>query len=274
LLHVRRAIGDGRDSSLWFDPWLPVGRLVDILGENMPLITGTQDWKVSNIFHNQIWNLHHSFLHSIRDLIQDVHLSDTTDTWLWIPTSTMDFCLASAWDVTRLQGAKFNLHNVFWFPSASPKMSACALKAFHDRLPTRERLKRFGIINEDLCVLCSSSTETRDHIFFECPYVAYIWTLCKLKLGYHPILLGNIVEEASQIRNKFKVKDQTYILARLAFQVTIWHIWLERNRRIFQHQQLNKIMVFRRIYEDIHMMLRTCHWKVNNKEALLANWSM
>ena len=34
-----------------------------------------------------------------------------------------------------------------------------------------------------------------------------------------------------------------------------------RNRRIFQHQSLCKIQLFRRLYEDINLTLRTYHWK-------------
>jgi len=153
-------------------------------------------------------------------------------------------------------------------------MSCCLLKALKGRLPTRSRLKTFGIINEDSCVLCNEATETIDHLFFECPFTAYLWSLSRLKLGLYLPEMRNLIQEAELIQGKFKVKDKSYILSRLALQVTVWHIWLERNRRVFQHQQMNKIMIFRRLYEDINILLRTCAWKVNNKEGILSNWGL
>ena len=77
--------------------------------------------------------------------------------------------------------------------------------------------------------------------------------------------------EALEIQQKFKKKDNTYILARLALNATVWHLWQERNRRIFHDQKLHKIMVFRRIYKDINILLRTCNWKVGNSD-ILSNW--
>lgn len=274
LLHMRRVIGDGVSTSLWFDPWLSVGRLVDIYGIQCPLLTGTSDWNVAKLFQHQNWVVLSYYLHEVSEEFFDIIVSDTADTWGWLPSKDGTFTLASCYDIIRSPGAIFHLCDTVWFPMSSPKMSAVALKAIKDRLPTRSRLKRFGIINEECCVLCNDSVETRDHIFYECPYVSYIWTLCKLKMGIHSLDIGNIEDEAAKIKTTFKKKDKTYILARLVFQVTIWHIWLERNRRVFQQQQQNKIMIFRRIYEDINILMRTCVWKVNNKESLLANWGI
>ena len=106
-------------------------------------------------------------------------------------------------------------------------------------------------------------------------YSSYIWTLCKLKLGIiSPV--QNLNEEAASIKLKFKNKDKCYYLARLVLCGAVWHIWHERNRRIFQQQQMSKIMLFRRMYEDIHFTLKNCKWKdpvdvfaIN----ILSNWS-
>lgn len=43
------------------------------------------------------------------------------------------------------------------------------------RLSTGDRLARLGLNVEQRCVLCSSVTETHEHLFFQCPVAAQVW---------------------------------------------------------------------------------------------------
>jgi len=36
----------------------------------------------------------------------------------------------------------------------------------------------------------------------------------------------------------------------------VWHTWQERNRRVFQQEQSSKIMVFRKLLEDIDVLIK------------------
>ena len=86
-------------------------------------------------------------------------------------------------------------------------MSCCLLKALKNRLLTRSRLLQFGIISSALYVLCNSNIESMEHLFFSCPFSAYIWTICKLRLE-----LSNTVhslhEEATLLKAKFFQKKK------------------------------------------------------------------
>jgi hypothetical protein len=270
---MRKVIGNGKSTSLWFEPWLKEGNLADILNLSSNQIASTYTWKVCRIIRNTNWTCLIPLLNSVWPSIVEIQIQQEEDHWLWTVCSSGHFSFTSAWNHCRISGPLFDLHDIVWFPESSPKMSCCLLKALYDKLPTRARLHRFGIINFSHCVLCDTSCETRDHLFFECPFSAYIWTVCKLKLKLNTPM-GNLSQEAHTIKDQFKQKDKVYKLARLAINATVWHIWQERNRRIFQRQKLHKIMVFRRIYEDIKVLLRTCVWKVNNKETILSNWGL
>jgi len=65
--------------------------------------------------------------------------------------------------------------------------------------------------------------ESISQLFFECHYSKYTWGLCKLKLGLNP-MVTNLSEEAAQINAKFKPKDGTTVLAKLALSGAIWHV--------------------------------------------------
>lgn len=213
---------------------------------------------VSRIISNGNWSLTIPALTPIWDSITNISISEigTEDQWIWTATNSGVFSYKSAWNMVILRGEGFKYFDMVWVPSSSPKMFICLLKGFFDRLPTRSWLKKFAIIDYDHCTLCDNGIETIEHLFFSCPFSAYLWSLCKLKPNMINLAIGNLTDEADQIRNVFKRKDKGYKLARIALQATVWHIWQERNRRIFQRQKLHKVLVFRRIYEDINILLR------------------
>jgi len=60
----------------------------------------------------------------------------------------------------------------------------------------------------------------------------YLRILCKLKLGLSQ-QTGTLLEEAKLIKSCFKDKSKTTALARLSLGAVVWHIWKEKNMRIF-----------------------------------------
>ena len=271
---MKKIIGNCNSTSLWFEPWLDEGRLIDYFDHDVPNLSNTTHMKVSYIINEHQWSLNIPAISTIWNSIINVDISDYEDYWIWRITKDGKFSLFSAWNKVRHSDQIFTFHDVVWFSNSSPKMATCLLKALLNRLPTRDRLLRFDMVNNSSCVLCENGVESGHHLFFECPFSKYLWTLCRLKLKLQPTPIGNLENEAELIQQNFKTKDKTFKLARSVFSATVWHVWQERNRRVFQGQKMHKIMVFRRIYEDVNLLLRTCIWKVNNKEFILANWGL
>jgi len=176
---------------------------------------------------------------------------DAEDTWRWKCTTTCNFSFATAWELVRGAGIKFDLADIVLYPFNSPKMSMCLLRAMKGKLLTRAFLKSIRITDNEQCALCSSGQENIQHLSFQCPYSAYIWTLCRLKLGI-PGPIRTLQEGANLLKEKFNKKCKSSILAKLTFAAAVWHIWKERNHRIFQLQENHKTMVFRRLYEDVN----------------------
>ena len=86
---------------------------------------------------------------------------------------------------------------------------------------------------------------------------------------------GSINDEAAAMQQKFKRKNKLFVLSRLVLAGATWLIWKERNNRVFQKISSSKVEVVRRLYEDILVLLRTCHWKTGNdanSKVILNNW--
>jgi len=146
----------------------------------------------------------------------------------------------------------------------------------HGKFLTKHLSKGISIIQDDLCVLCLQEAETTDHLYFQCPYTAYLWKLCKLKLGITSISVS-LFEEVTVISSKFKHKCHTRTLAKLVLSAVIWHIWQERNSRIFNHESKLKFQVFKELYEDVKILMEQCVWEDNMQVSLnsiLCNWGI
>jgi len=134
-------------------------------------------------------------------------ITDSIDTWIWKPSSTGQFSFSSACNVSREHGQGFGFTKVVWCKANCPKIACYFLKALTSRLLTKHRLMNFGIITDDTCVLCNSSPETTDQLFFSCEFSTLIWSRCKLKLGLLPVI-HPLQVEASEFQKNLYTQDK------------------------------------------------------------------
>ena len=60
LAHMRKQIGDGTDTSLWFDRWLPQSSLIEYSGL-AAAPSYTQNWKAADLMVNGVWDIRDHF---------------------------------------------------------------------------------------------------------------------------------------------------------------------------------------------------------------------
>lgn len=100
------------------------------------------------------------------------------------------------------------------------------------RLPTKDRLRRWGLNVTAECVLCSSALETHHHLFFECSFSSAIWQGFASQIRPHPP--ADLHAAAAWIlSSSARTSREEVTLLKLIFQSTIYLIWKERNARIF-----------------------------------------
>ncbi|XP_038998816.1 uncharacterized protein LOC120124149 [Hibiscus syriacus] len=89
--------------------------------------------------------------------------------------SNRTLTIREIWQEIRINGEKVPWQSLIWFPLHIPKHSMIAWMALLDRLPTRYRLQRMGILTAGNCVLCSDALESCSHLFFECFIATQLW---------------------------------------------------------------------------------------------------
>lgn len=113
---------------------------------------------------------------------------------------------------------------------------------------TNDRLQRHGMPNDGPCSLCSQSTETADHLLLGCAYSREIW----FKLLRHS-MNQRLTPTASQPLPVWWIHSRKSLPKPLrkrfdSFVVLVcWELWKERNRRIFQRQNMQPPQLLRRI---------------------------
>lgn len=136
------------------------------------------------------------------------------------------FSLTKIWDQVRERSPTVTWSELVWFPQAIPRFSFIAWLAVRNRLSTGDRTQVWG--EHQHCRLCGEPQETRDHIFFGCPYTYTVWTETVGSLLPRPNPDWNIT--ITMLRSKRRTAIVTCLL-RLSFQAVIHSVWCERNSR-------------------------------------------
>lgn len=109
-----------------------------------------------------------------------------------------------------------------------------------------DRVSRWTNGVDQGCVLCNSSLESRDHLFFDCSYSSEVWeylTKGILKRSYSP----KWIEVKKIVSNNTVAVEKGFCL-RYAMQSAIHALWRERNKS--RHGEPHtQVQVFKKIVE-------------------------
>jgi hypothetical protein len=176
-------IGNGCHTSFWLDSWLGNKPL---LIQFPALFSHVQhpNMTVAESFIDLGWQLRFRHLTSQRvkneltsllNLINDVILNGEAD------ERTMGFdphkknSVKACYYAMNFGGVTVLGNMDIWNSLAPKKCKIFAWLAFHDRLNTRERLAKRGIVSESLCPFSCNCNENLSHLLFSCPHTNMIW---------------------------------------------------------------------------------------------------
>uniref|UniRef100_A0A5B7B681 Reverse transcriptase zinc-binding domain-containing protein n=1 Tax=Davidia involucrata TaxID=16924 RepID=A0A5B7B681_DAVIN len=93
-------------------------------------------------------------------------------------------------------------------------------------LITKAKLKVWGILQCDTCVLCSQDSETCGHLFFKCPYVDEIWESL-LHMADIWRSCGEWEAELTWMNTILKRNSLEETVLKFLFSATVYHCWEE-----------------------------------------------
>ncbi|XP_058727002.1 uncharacterized protein LOC131598414 [Vicia villosa] len=116
--------------------------------------------------------------------------------------------------------------------AARPRAVVCLWLVYHCRLATKSRLKRLGMLQEDVCGLCNEHVEDIDHLLINCGVTKHVWPaiLEWLEVKHKPGLWQ--VEKKWVVHNTKGKGFHSYML-KIAIAETVYGLWTYRNKCVF-----------------------------------------
>lgn len=148
-----------------------------------------------------------------------------------------------------------NWHSSVWFEGAILKNAFMMWLAQLEKLPTRARLTSWGMQIQMTWCLCSTYSETQDHLLLRCDYSVQIWNLVQLRLGLVPCIFHTWL--ALLAWTKTKNDSSPLTLRKIVAQATLYHIWKQRNNVLHNHQSVSAELIFKEIDRQIRNTITT-----------------
>lgn len=128
-----------------------------------------------------------------------------------------------------------------WYVPSPSNVLAFTWKMFHDRIQTRDNLRKRQAIpsQSDLrCPFCVSQEETSSHLLFSCPLSWNVWMACYKWFGFSTVLPKDGKEHFLQHIYPWRSNSQKQC-AWMVWTAIIWALWNLRNGSIFRNDQLD-----------------------------------
>ncbi|XP_047335405.1 uncharacterized protein LOC124938929 [Impatiens glandulifera] len=202
------------------------------------------------------------------------------DVHLWKAEKNGKNKSSAIWNIIRERGQIVSWTSLVWSSKIILRHRFILWLAFRGKLSTRDRIFAYMDILDANCVLCSGFAESIDHLFGGCFFVKSIWNLFTLAMGI--VSLPGSWEDikvAAQVLSKGSKYHANVF--KCGFDAIVYHLWAERNARVFGRVRRNVDHVWSDIVFDCGALIRTwrripkserewvlCHeWKVNYDEV-------
>nr|GEV71964.1 reverse transcriptase zinc-binding domain-containing protein [Tanacetum cinerariifolium] len=235
-------IGNGRNTSLWFDTWAnfePLAAQIsprDIARSGLSLQS-----KVQDVIHHRLWVwpqellVKYPFLNNHNTPIRE----DARDSLVWRNIHG---------NVKKFQLVKFGMIFVI--------VTLRKLKT-QDLVPMWDVSDSLGMV----CSLCESVPDSHDHLFFECPFAKGIWDRVKVCAGLAHYT-GNIYDIIQSLMPIMKRRTTNSVVAKLVV-------------RLFKKGKRSPDQIVECIKSFVRLKLLSCKLKKSkNGERLARLWDL
>ncbi|KAL0287022.1 UNVERIFIED_CONTAM: hypothetical protein Sangu_2713200, partial [Sesamum angustifolium] len=250
LPYIEFKIGDGESFSLWHDPWHSLGSLITRFPRGPGRTSIPEAAKLSAVLVDGDWSWP-----PITDLecIEILHvlpnIHNGSDSILWRGGG---FSTKAVYDIFRNHGPKVGWHSLLLGPCKIPRYSFVLWMAILDKLSTMDKpwLSHLG----GVCVLCGREMETHEHLFFRCNYSRQCIRILKgtVRFTWPNRAWAVDIAWASKRWNGRHIVQAAY---RALLAAIVYHIWQERNRRVFQQSMRPSSTIARIVVDEMRQKI-------------------
>ncbi|KAK3226007.1 hypothetical protein Dsin_005869 [Dipteronia sinensis] len=192
---------------------------------------------VSSIVHGDSWSWPDVIsidLFEIRSPMPSYNPNSNVDDRVrWLPSSNGTYSASSALASLRTPHLIVPWFKLVLFPQNIPRMNFLLCVAIRGRFSTRDHIHKYDPMAVSTCALCNSHLEYHAHLFFECLFSRAIWTQFMNICGspWNGLCWNAFTDWAS---THWRGNSPAIVANKLCLGVAVYHIWRERNCRIFE----------------------------------------
>ncbi|XP_048613360.1 uncharacterized protein LOC106448660 [Brassica napus] len=251
---IKVQVENGRNCRFRTDNWSPYGSLEHFLLRGTGSRFGiAKTATLSDLHMEGQWALpparSDEFL-QVQIYLTTLHITEEEDRHEWVLTGSPSTRYITGEVYKKLRGEEEEVSwaGIVWTSGSIPKHSFLTWLFILNRCPTRDRLIQWGFRTDSACLLCNGDVESRDHIFFLCPYTWELWKTVSGRCGIIPARAWN--DSVDQMKNLAGNRLRKRLTC-IACQATIYWIWSERNNRLHRRQFRSSDGIFRLLDRQI-----------------------
>lgn len=244
------------DLQFWKEPWADYGLILsDVLSTALQCQTGIPfTARVADYFCDGVISLPHTSSAIVRDVWNSIESRnyDQADRHVTWKTGAGLHSIKDIYNLLIPQHEPFPWFKRIWSSYGPLRNNLLLWKVMANAILTKDKLLRMNITQDDTCVLCGSLPESNTHIFFNCTYVYWIWSMLLADLCFHRPSSNSHSEWFSIYKHtRWKTVNALILLALLKRLVAA--VWAERNQRVFYSICISKENLFHSIRRSISL---------------------
>ncbi|XP_022003143.1 uncharacterized protein LOC110900567 [Helianthus annuus] len=188
-------------------------------------------------------------------------IADVEDRFGWkdLEGKIQHFGSWEVWNNLRYRDDKVTWANAVWFTQCIPRHSFHLWLVIKDKLKTQDRMSVWeagSATNLQLmcCPLCKYDRDSRDHLFFQCPYASKVWGLVR-----NMVDMGNVTNTWSSIMQWMETNTNSrtleHIICKIMVAASTYYIWQERNKRLFSPLQRSAEALSKTITDTVRLRI-------------------
>ncbi|KAK1407859.1 hypothetical protein QVD17_39486 [Tagetes erecta] len=273
--------GNGNNISLWYDNWNEFGPLCNLVTPRLIRSAGfSLDARVVDAYLNGNVMLPLAWFDLFPVLYEMVKPNDAAeDQLVWKDGGqSLPFSTRVVWDSIRSRGHHREWAKAVWFTQCIPRHAFILWLIMREKLLTQDKILGWNIsrrknMNMMCCLLCYADFDSHNHLFFECQFSSQVWLKTRRFAG-----LMSISPEWTSIKQWMihaQSKSIVNIVGKLVIAASAYHVWQERNNRLFKNQTRPPNIVVDLVFSTVRYKLMGIRFKMSPRvRAVLEDWKI
>ncbi|XP_026443168.1 uncharacterized protein LOC113343060 [Papaver somniferum] len=240
-------IGDGRDTSLYYDIWFDKTSIAEVLNDYSLDATA----RVSDILKDGLWDIpeiHLQFLIAAGLELNRMPIPmGGADVRVWMPELKGEFSVKSATELIRHKYSRLEGTQLLWRKEVHPVLAAQNWKFLRGACATYDLIRRrFKISLANKCCLCGVQEETLTHVLYECCFATRAWNWLADVFKLQPN--ANLIFSFKAAKGRSHIVHDLWLIANLVLRSELWQL---RNKAVFEDKKPNWSIFHKRVLKLI-----------------------